>query len=256
MKLKDKTIIVTAAGRGIGKGCAVELARAGATLIINDRPGSQDLMPTVQELRDQGANVKGVEADVFTRSGCEGLLREAVEQSGPVHGLVSCPAYQKVSPFLDLCPDDFERVIQGTLFSGFHMSQLVARQMVDEGIAGKLVFISSVLAQRPMAQKSAYCAAKAGLNQLAKTIAVELASRHINVNVIEPGWIDTPGEREAFTPKFFEEEAPKLPWGRLGSAQDIGRAAAFLISPDADYITGSVLPVDGAFRYRDGRMLD
>ncbi|WP_146597163.1 SDR family NAD(P)-dependent oxidoreductase [Novipirellula galeiformis] len=203
-----------------------------------------------------GANVNGVEADVFTRAGCEHLLCEAVKQSGPVYGLVSCPAFQKVSPFLDLLPDDFEKVIQGTLFSSFHMSQLVARQMVDEGVAGKLVFISSVLAQRPMAQKSAYCAAKAGLNQLARTIAVELASHRINVNVIEPGWIDTPGEREAFTPKFFEDETPKMPWGRLGTAQDIGRAATFLMSPDADYITGTVLPVDGAFRFRDGRMLD
>ncbi|QDS89827.1 3-oxoacyl-[acyl-carrier-protein] reductase FabG1 [Rosistilla ulvae] len=256
MKLKDKTIIVTAAGRGIGKGCAVELANQGASLIVNDRPGSQDLQATVEELRDQGANVHGVEADVFTRSGCEGLLREAEEQSGPVYGLVSCPAFQKVSPFLDLQPEDFENVVQGTLFSSFHMSQLVARQMVDEGIAGKIVFISSVLAQRPMAQKSAYCAAKAGLNQLAMTIAVELACHRINVNVIEPGWIDTPGEREAFTPKFFEREATKLPWGKLGTARDIGRAATFLMSPDADYITGAILPVDGAFRYRDGRMLD
>ncbi len=140
MKLKDKTIIVTAAGRGIGKGCAVELAREGAILIVNDRPGSQDLTATVHELRDLGANVNGVEADVFTRAGCEHLLREAVKQSGPIYGLVGCPAFQKVSPFLDLHPDDFEKVIQGTLFSNFHMSQLVARQMVEEGVAGKLAF--------------------------------------------------------------------------------------------------------------------
>ncbi|MEW4562086.1 SDR family oxidoreductase [Bremerella sp. JC770] len=256
MKLQGKTIIVTAAGRGIGKGCAVELARAGATLVINDRPGSEDLAPTVQELRGLGADVKGVEADVFTRTGCETLLNEALHQAGPIHGLVSCPALQRVSPFLALSPDDFQRVIEATLFSGFHMSQLVARQMVEQRIAGKLVFISSVLAQRPMARKSAYCAAKAGLNQFAQTIAIELASHRINVNVIEPGWIDTPGEREAFTPKFFEEEAPKLPWGKLGTPQDIGRAALFLMSPDADYITGTILPVDGAFRFRDGRMLD
>ncbi|MBA2113830.1 SDR family NAD(P)-dependent oxidoreductase [Bremerella alba] len=256
MKLQGKTIIVTAAGRGIGKGCAVQLARAGATLVINDRSGSEDLAATVQELCDLGADVKGIEADVFTRTGCETLLKEALQQAGPIHGLVSCPAFQRVSAFLDLNPEDFQRVIQGTLFSGFHMSQLVARQMVDQQIEGKLVFISSVLAQRPMAHKSAYCAAKAGLNQFAQTIAIELARHRINVNVIEPGWIDTPGEREAFTPKFFEEEAPKLPWGKLGTPQDIGRAALFLMSPDADYITGTILPVDGAFRFRDGRMLD
>ncbi|UUO04534.1 SDR family oxidoreductase [Blastopirellula sp. J2-11] len=256
MRLKDQTIIVTAAGRGIGKGCAIELAREGAALIINDRPGGKDLQSTVQELRDSGASVIGVEADVFTRAGCEALLRQAVEQSGPIHGLVSCPAFQTVASFLQLPPEDFEKVVQGTLFSGFHMSQLVAQQMVEQSLLGKIVFVSSVLAQRPMAGKSAYCAAKAGLNHLARTIAVELTSHRINVNVIEPGWIDTPGEREAFSPEFFAEETPKLPWGRLGTPRDIGRAAAFLMSSDADYITGTVLPVDGAFRFRDGRMID
>ncbi|MFI4874023.1 MAG: SDR family NAD(P)-dependent oxidoreductase [Blastopirellula sp. JB062] len=256
MRLKNQTILVTAAGRGIGQGCATELAREGATVIVNDRPGSQELRTTVQMLRDDGANAYGIEADLFTHAGCETLLRQAVQTVGPIHGLVSCPAYQKVAPFLELQPADFEKVLQGALFSGFYMSQLAAKQMVEQGGYGKIVFISSVLAQRPMANKSAYCAAKAGLNQLAATIAIELASHRINVNVIEPGWIDTPGEREAFSSAFIEQEGAKLPWGRLGDSQEIGKAAAFLMSSDADYVTGAVLPVDGAFRYRDGRMLD
>ena len=80
---------------------------------------------------------------------------------------------------------------------------------------------------------------------------MELAHARINVNVIEPGWIDTPGEHESFADELMEEQGKQLPWGRLGLPADIGKAAAFLVSDDADYITGSVLPVDGGFRFKD-----
>ena len=97
----------------------------------------------------------------------------------------------------------------------------------------------------------AYNAAKAGLNHMAFTIAAELIQHRINVNVIEPGWIDTPGEHETFGDKMLAEEGAKLPWGRIGQPSDIGRAAAFLCSDDADYITGTSLVVDGGFCLRD-----
>ena len=87
-----------------------------------------------------------------------------------------------------------------------------------------------------------------------RTISVELAEPRINVNAIEPGWIDTPGEHVTFSSEVIEQEGKLLPWGRLGTPQDIGRAAAFLSSADADYITGSVLAVDGGFRYKDCRV--
>jgi glucose 1-dehydrogenase len=105
----------------------------------------------------------------------------------------------------------------------------------------------------PLARSAPYNAAKAGLNHLARTIAAELAQHRINVNVIEPGWIDTPGERAAFGDDVIAEQGPQLPWGRLGTPADIGRTAAFLCSPDADYITGTVLAVDGGFRLKDCR---
>ena len=86
---------------------------------------------------------------------------------------------------------------------------------------------------------------------MTRSIAAELAPHLINVNVIEPGWIDTPGEYEAFTEETIAEEGAKLPWKRLGTPKDIGKAAAYLASDDADYVTGTVLPVDGLFRYRN-----
>src|SRR5262249_10138484 len=147
-------------------------------------------------------------------------------------------------------PAVFEQVLRGTLFGGFHMSQLAAREMVRRSQGGKIVFISSVHARVPYARSVAYNAGKSGLNQMAGTIAAELLRHRINVNVIEPGWIDTPGEHETFGDDAIQKAAPSLPWGRLGTPEDIGKAAVFLASQDADYITGASLLVDGGFCLR------
>jgi glucose 1-dehydrogenase len=170
---------------------------------------------------------------------------------GRVDILISNPACSVRGDFLDFDPKIFEDVIQGTLTAGFHMSQLVARHMVERGGGGKMVFISSVHANRPFGRSSAYNAAKAGLNHLMRTIAAELVRKKINVNAIEPGWIDTPGERATFGDEMIAREEKKLPWERIGQPSDIGKAAAFLCSEDADYITGTILRVDGGFVLRD-----
>jgi glucose 1-dehydrogenase len=246
-----KTALITGAGRGIGKGCAIELARGGATAVVNDRSNSPDLAATVAQIRNAGGEAQAVEANVFTREGCEQLLRRTLELADHIDILVSNPAYSVRSPFLEFDPVTFERVVQGTLVAGFHLSQLVARHMVKRGSGGKIVFISSVHAEAPYQNAAAYNAAKAGLNHLAKTIARELAPHKINVNIIEPGWIDTPGERESFGADFLEAQGRDLPWGRLGMPADIGKAVAFLCSDEADYITGTILRVDGGYLHKD-----
>ncbi len=253
MNLSKKIALVTGAGLGIGKGCALELARAGADMVINDRPGSPDVATTADEIRALGRDCTVVESDVFSREGCESLVRQAIESTGRIDILVSNPAKSVRCSFLEYDPEVFESTIAGTLESGFHMSQLVARHMVDRNARGKILFISSIHAQMHFANSIAYGAAKAGLNHMALTIATELSQHRINVNVIEPGWIDTPGERKSFGEKAILEEEKNLPWGRMGTSQDIGRAAVFLASDEADYITGVVLPVDGGFRLKDLR---
>ena len=119
--------------------------------------------------------------------------------------------------------------------------------MVERGGGGKIVFISSVHARVPYVRSVAYNAAKSGLNNMALTIAAELIGHRINVNLIEPGWIDTPGEEETFGTEKLRQAGPSLPWGRMGTPQDIGKAAVFLASDDADYITGASLLADGGF---------
>lgn len=252
--LQGQVALVTGSGRGIGLGCALQLARCGADLILNDRPGSADLRSSAEQIRALGRRCVAIEADVFSRAGCETLVRAAQEACGRIDILISNPACSQRAPFLECVPEVFERTIQGTLTSGFHVSQLVARQMVEQGIPGKIVMISSVLAEMPFSLCAAYGAAKAGLNHLMRTMAVELTPHRINVNAIEPGWIDTPGERVSFTEETIAAEGRLLPWGRLGLPQDIGHAAAFLASAEADYITGAVLPVDGGFRFKDCRL--
>ncbi len=253
MKLLGKRALVTGAGRGIGKGCALELARAGADVVLNDREMNANLEETAAEIRELGRETRFAVGSVFERESCETIAAEAIGAFGRLDILVSNPAFSRRSEFLDYDPELFTRILHGTLMGGFHMGQLVARHMVARGGGGKIVFISSVHARIPFARSAAYNAGKSGLNALAFTIAAELLKHRINVNVIEPGWIDTPGEHEAFGTQAIADAAPGLPWGRLGTPSDIGKAAAFLSSDEADYITGTTLLVDGGFWLKDAR---
>jgi glucose 1-dehydrogenase len=249
MKLAGKIALVTGAARGIGLGCALELARAGATLAVNDRDQAR-LEPILGEIRGLGQQGIAVAGDIFEKPGCESVVKRTLESLGRIDILISNPAFSRRGDFLNYDAELFAKTLQGTLTSGFHMSQLVARHMVERGGGGKMVFISSVHARIPYVQSVAYNAAKSGLNHMAFTIAAELAVHRINVNVIEPGWVDTPGEHETFGSEAIAKAAPSLPWGRLGTPEDIGKASVFLCSDDADYITGTALLVDGGFRLR------
>jgi len=253
MKLKGKVAIVTGATQGIGLGCAMELAREGADIVISDRPGSELLETAAAEIRELGVNCYPVEADAFDRGDCEKLVDAAIAQAGGVDILVSVPAFNRRNSFLEYDPQDFEDILKSALMGGFHMSQLVARHLVAEKKTGKIVFISSILAEVPNARCIAYGASKAGLNHMTQTIAVELFEHRINVNTIEPGWIDTPGERQHYTDETMAAEAGKLPWKRMGTPEDIGKATVFLASDDSDYITGTILPVEGGYRLKHCR---
>jgi glucose 1-dehydrogenase len=245
MKLLGKMALVTGAARGIGRGCALELARAGADIAINDRDRTPEADATVREIQALGRHAVLIEGNVFQRSVCESVVSRAISTLGRLDILVSNPALQRRADFLDFDPENFANVIEGTLAGGFHMSQLVARHMVNRGGRGKIIFISSCHVHIPYARSVAYNAGKGGLNQMAFTIAAELYPYRINVNVIEPGWIDTPGEHEAFGNEVMARAGSALPWGRFGTPEDVGKAAAFLASDDADYITGAALRVDG-----------
>jgi len=250
MKLAGRKALVTGAARGIGRGCALELARAGADVAINDREVTPEAEAVVAEIRALGRQAVLIAGDAFARASCEQIAARAIQELGKIDILISNPAFSRRGDYLTYDPELFEKTLQGTLVAGFHMSQFIARHLVERNARGKIVFISSVHARIPFARAAAYNAAKAGLNHLAQTLAAELLPQRINVNVIEPGWIDTPGEHATFGSDKIAEAAPTMPWGRLGQPEEIGKAAAFLCSDDADYITGASLLVDGGLHLR------
>ena len=172
MILDGRKALVTGAARGIGRGCALELARAGADVAINDREHSAETDSLLAEIKALGRRGMIVDGDVFSRGKCEEIVERTIHAFGWLDILVSNPAYSRRGDFLTFEPETFEKVLQGTLMGGFHMSQLVARDMVKRGRGGKIVFISSVHARVPYAGSVAYNAGKSGLNHMALTKSV------------------------------------------------------------------------------------
>ena len=245
--LTGKVVVVTGSSRGIGRGCALEMAKVGADVVVNYRSHGQEAEAVAGEIRGMGRRALVVQADVSDRAAVQRLVEATVERFGRLDILVSNAYYSVREPFLDMSVEGVQDTLAVTLWGGFHAAQLAARQMVEQGGGGSILFITSVHAFIPFGNHLAYNTAKAGTNHMAATIAAELAAHRIRVNVIEPGWIDTPGERNYATEAQLREEGKKLPWGRLGRPDEIGKAAAFLCSDAASYITGAVLRVDGGF---------
>jgi glucose 1-dehydrogenase len=173
------------------------------------------------------------------------MVARCTEILGPIDILVANAVTSVRQTILETREEDLRRAIDVGVFGIFHAFQAVARQMVERHAKGCIIYISSPHARLPFKGAIDYNTAKAGGHMLALSAANELMWHGIRVNLIEPGWTDTPGERTWYPDEALYREGKKLPLGRLGSPEDIGRAAAFLASDEAAYITGSVLTVDG-----------
>jgi glucose 1-dehydrogenase len=213
-------------------------------LVLNDLDATS--VETVnREVRDLGAESDIVIGDISDPSVAVSLSERAVVRFGRLDVLVSNAGHIERVPFLDMTLEQLERVFRVCVTGSFLVAQAAAKVMVSRGSGGAIVFTGSYLARQPNPLTSAYNGAKAALSQFAATIAVELASDSIRVNVVEPGWIDTPGERSAATPAELRVRGGMLPWGRLGQPEEVAQAIAFLVSDQASYMTGAVLTVDG-----------
>ncbi|MFN7923213.1 MAG: SDR family oxidoreductase [Bryobacteraceae bacterium] len=237
--LDGRTAIVTGGARGIGRASCVELARAGAKIVFCDRAESGD--ETIAAVREAGSEAIYVRGDVSDRGQMEQLFAAAPR----VDVLVNNAAINIRKPMVELECDDVRKVWDVILWGTFHCSQLAARRMIEQGEGGSIIMISSVHAYRPFPLSTSYNGAKAAVNHMAATWAAELAPHRIRVNSIEPGWIDTPGERTFYTEEQIQKEGENLPWGRLGRPEEIARAVRFLATGESSYVTGSVLRVDG-----------
>lgn len=245
--MQGKTVLITGSSRGIGKGCAMEMARAGADVCINYRSHGEEAEAVAEQVRAMGRRALVFQADVAERVAVDNMVAAVVEEFGHLDIAVANAYYSKRAPFLELEVEEVQRTLDVTLWGAFHVAQASARQMVEQGDGGCLLFISSVLSFIPFQSSVPYNTAKAGMNHMASTIANELTEHRIRVNVIQPGWIDTPGERQFTSEEEMREAGGDLPWGRLGTIEELGKAATFLCSDAADYITGAALRVDGGF---------
>jgi glucose 1-dehydrogenase len=246
-RLEGKIALVTGAARGIGRGIALCMAEEGADVLVSDRANPEETGEVVKTITEMGRRAVAWRADVADRAQVQAAVQCAVDHFGRLDIAVANPAYSVRQPFIEARWEDVERVIAVSQFGVFHLGQLAAQQMVAQRSGGKIIIIGSIHAEMPFARSAAYNMAKAAINQLAATMAGEVARHHVNVNVINPGWIDTPGERGSNSEEDIQRGARRIPWGRLGMPRDIGRCAVFLASDDADYITGSCLRVDGGY---------
>lgn len=253
----NKVALITGAARGIGQGIALSLAEEGANVVINDlppQPGTDvvDAQETADQITSMGREALPFYADVSNRQQVELMFQNAVEHFGHIDVVVANAALTIREPTLEADIEHVRRVVNVTQLGVYNTCQLAALQMVRQQASGrpggKIVIIGSVLAEIPLLTSAPYNMAKAAVNQLGRTLANELAEHRINVNVVNPGWIDTPGEHKLATKEELAEGARRIPWGRLGLPRDIGRAVAYLASDDADYVTGSILAVDGGYR--------
>jgi len=247
--LHGKVALVTGASRGIGRQAALTFAEAGADVIVNYRSHADEAEEVAQHIRQEGRRAMVAQCDVADRAGMEAMFAKAAETMGTVDIVVANAAYSVRQPLLGMDWDGFRRTLEVTQYGVFHTCQLAAQQMVRQfhsgRVGGKILIISSVREMVPFENSGAYNMAKAGINHFGRTLATEMARARINVNIINPGWIDTPGERKYHTDEQLREAGAKLPWGRMGEPEDIGKAAVFLCSDAADYITGTMLLVDG-----------
>lgn len=246
--LAGKRAIVSGASRGIGRGIAIELARRGASVVVNYIGDQAEASEVCERCRELGAAAHAVSGDVADESAVETLIDRAAELLGGLDIVVPNAAYSDRKLMIEADMDGFRRTVDVTMWGAFHMVRFGAKRMVAAGQGGNVVIVSSPHAQMAIPGAMAYNMAKAAVDQLGRTAAVELAQYRIRVNLVHPGWIDTPGERKFFSEETLKQQGEKLPWGRLGRSEEIGRGVAFLCDPASEYITGSTLTIDGGIQ--------
>ena len=245
MDLKGRNALVTGASRGIGKGCAIEMARAGANVAINYFSHADEAEAVAEEIRSFGGKALALQGDVSNQQRVEEMVAETAAAFGSLDLFVSNAVYSDRQLMLEADLAGFRRTIDVGMWGAFYGLRAASIQMVKQGNGGSIVVISSPHAVIPIPTAMAYNMAKAAIDHMSRTAAIELAEHRIRVNIVHPGWIDTPGERKFFTEEQLAAGGAKLPWKRLGRPEEIGKSVAFILSDDADYMTGSTINVDG-----------
>ena len=245
MKLEGHNALITGASRGIGRGVAIELAKQGANVAINFRSHPEEAADVAREVESLGRKALLLQADIVQQPAVEEMVAKTAAEFGSLDLFVSNAAYSDRDLMVNADMDGFRRTIDVSMWGAFYGVRASAQQMIKQGNGGSIVVVSSPHAVLAIPTSMAYNMSKAAIDHMARTAAIELATHRIRVNVMHPGWIDTPGERKFFTEEQIEAGGKKLPWGRLGHPEEIGKGVAHLLSDDADYMTGGTMTIDG-----------
>ncbi|HUX46897.1 MAG TPA: 3-oxoacyl-[acyl-carrier-protein] reductase [Desulfosporosinus sp.] len=243
MMLKDSVAIVTGSGRGIGRAIALELAVAGAKVVVNYAGRADKAEETVKLIREAGGECIAIQADVSQTTDVERLIKATIDYFGKIDILVNNAGITRDSLLLRMKEADWDAVLATNLKGVFLCTKAVSKGMLKQR-SGVIVNISSVVGLSGNAGQANYAAAKAGIIGFSKSIAKEFASRGIRVNVIAPGYIST-DMTEILAEGMQTEVLRAIPLGRLGKPEDVAKVVRFLVSPEASYITGQTLCVDG-----------
>lgn len=258
--LTGQKALVTGANSGIGRGVAVALGKAGADVVVNYVSGDDAAEEVVAEIRASGRRAYAYKADVSNEGEVREMFRTMVGELGTIDILVSNAGLQRDSPFDEMTVEQWNTVLAVNLTGQFLCAREAVREFKRRGVvpsvscaAGKIICMSSVHEVIPWAGHVNYAASKGGIMMMMKSIAQEVAPYRIRVNSISPGAIQTPINTKAWnTPEAYEKLMTLVPYDRIGEPADIGRAAVWLASDNADYLTGVSLYVDGGMTLYPG----
>lgn len=248
--LKGKVALVTGAATGIGKAIAMELARRGASVVINYIGKPDPAQDAVNSIKRENGTALAIEADVSNSEQVSRMIAQTVSQLGQIDVLVNNAGIEKEVPFLELAEDDWDRIIAVDLKGPFLCTQAAAREMAKRG-KGTVINISSVHEDLPFPGYAPYCAAKGGLRMLCRDLALELAKYNINIVNVAPGAIDTPiNDATMKNPEKVLALKREIPLGRVGKPEDVAKLVCYLASDDASYITGTTVVIDGGLSHQ------
>lgn len=245
MRLKDKVVIITGAGSGMGRTTAIMAAQQGADLVLADI-NEEAINDVAIEIESLGKKTAKCIVDVCNYDNVQNMIDVAVNTFSKVDALVNCAGIFTSSPFVDLTEKDWDRMIDINLKGAFICTQKFIKQLIKQKTGGSVVFISSISGYVGFPKSAHYCASKGAVRQLSKTIALEFGSSNIRSNVVAPGFIETPMissvlDDEDMSKQYIEQ----IPMGRFGKPSEIADAITFLISDQSSFCTGSELIVDG-----------
>ena len=241
--MSGKTAVVTGGSRGIGRAICLELARRGANVVFSYAGNTAAAEKTLEELKALGVEARAVQGNVADPAAAKTLIDTAVKELGGIHILVNNAGITRDGLAMAMKEEDFDAVIETNLKGAFLCMKAAIRPMMKARY-GRIVNLSSVVALRGNPGQVNYCASKAGLIGMTKSLAKEMGARGITVNAVAPGYIST--DMTAALPDAARDAMlSTIPVGRAGSPEDVAAAVAFLASEEAGYITGQVLSVDG-----------